>query len=121
MSEKRMYRFSKTKHPTYKVKCDLKHLKTGRQIKGWKIYETRRGECVSPDPFELTVDGWAQVICCFLFCFPCTCAPCCLSDNYDGYQIPIFEEYHPPVIPSAPELPIAIPIATKVNVNHQEF
>ena len=106
MESGRTYRYSETKHPTYVVKWNEHDFQEGKIIKGWWIYDSPQDSCfVVPDPTLLRGTGWIQVLCCFLFCFPCTCVPCFFSVNYDGFQIPIFEE--PTFVqPSAPDLPL---------------
>lgn len=83
-------RYSLTKHPYYRV-IYPSEANTGESIRGWWIRDEPSGLCTVPNPCEMNSCGWIQTFFCFLFFWPCSPVPCCLSANYDGYQIPDFE------------------------------
>lgn len=100
-------RYSTEKHPYYEVRCDyvdLNKLETGRSIKGWFIYE----EHVSK--FKLDFPGYlCMLVCC---CLPCIIG--CSDEEVPGFQVPDFDGYRPPSYqPSAPTIPVAVPVYTK--------
>jgi hypothetical protein len=39
----------------------------------------------------LSTRGWVQVLVLSVFCFPLAWIPCCLTSNYNDYQVPVFE------------------------------
>ena len=109
-------RYSFTKHPYYRV-IYPSEAETGRRIRGWWIKDEPTGLCTSPDPCQMNSCGWFQTMFCCLFFWPCVPIPCCLSGNYDGYQIPDFETpvenykvYNVAPVQRQPSLPIAIPV-----------
>lgn len=99
----RKFRYSTKKHPYYEVRCNPVDLETGQQIKGWFIYDK---------PTEWEMNG-AHFFLCFC-CFPCFL---CCNDEL-GYQVPDFQNYEPPpVIPSAPQLPVAMLVQDKPSLD----
>jgi hypothetical protein len=83
-------RYSLMKHPYYKV-IYPSEAETGESIRGWWIRDEPSGFCTVPNPCEMNSCGWLQTFFCCLFFWPCSPVPCCISANYDGYQIPDFE------------------------------
>lgn len=103
------FRYSTEKHPYYKVQCNQKTLRSGKKIKGWWIYDGPDGAFTTPNPAAMNSLGWCQVILCIFLCYPCACLPCFFSTNYDGYQIPVFEDTAY-VRPTSNEIPVAVPV-----------
>ena len=94
-------RYSSGRHPSYKIYgYDGK-----KNIKGWWLRDPPDGCFTRSDPINFSDRGWIQVFCCLLFCWPCTCLPCFLSCNYDGYQFPDYDE----------DEPYNIPVATRIG------
>ena len=78
-----------------KQDCPVKILSSrgdyGDRIVGWWISEKPPGLFTSPEPRNLSFQGWLQITCLSFVCFPCMCLPCFLSSNYDEYQTPVFD------------------------------
>jgi hypothetical protein len=109
-------RYSLTKHPYYKV-IYPSEASFEKNVRGWWIRDEPSGFCTSPDPCEMNSCGWLQSFFCFLFFCPCAPVPCCLSGNYDGYQIPDFEVpvrqykiYNVTPRQKQTSIPVAIPV-----------
>lgn len=103
--------FSYHPHPTYKIISSEK--KENQTIVGWMIYYPDSNCMTLPDPKNLSIYGWMSSCFLFLFFWPLTCLPCCLSDCYEGYQVPLYAEQYSNYEPSAPfeeDIPIAYPI-----------
>ena len=102
-------RFSRSKHPYYKVvyptNIDFDYI-----IDGWWIKDEPSGFMTTPDPCSLSTCGYIQVFLCALIFWPCSCLPCFLSDNYNGYQTPNIVK-----VKNSNTIPIAIPIATSIT------
>lgn len=116
MRRQKGFRYSLTKHPYYKVIYPNK-VDTGESIRGWWIRDEPDGICTCPNPCEMNSCGWIQTFLCVLFFWPCAPVPCCLSGNYDGYQIPDFEQpirrhiiYHTSEKNQQSSIPVATPI-----------
>jgi hypothetical protein len=94
-------RYSSRKIPYYITYGDDK----SKKLKGWWVRDPPSGFFTNSDPINLSNRGWIQVFCCILFCWPCSCVPCFLSCNYDGYQFPDYDDEY--------DIPVAIPINEK--------
>jgi hypothetical protein len=103
-------RFSKTPHPHYKVVQPLDNMNNEGDVVGWWIFDPPDGCITAPRLDQLTMCGWLQVGVCFVLFWPCMLLPCFFSKNYEGYQMPIYKRRSYMAVPSAPEIPVAIPI-----------
>lgn len=121
--------FSETRHPTYKIVYPRRSSRDcERSIVGWWVFDPPEGCCTTPDPGELSLPGWLCTLLLALVFWPAACLPCCLSDCYEGYQIPVYSDRPQPpqpvvvvpivVPPSAPPAPgeDTLPVAQAISV-----
>ena len=84
------FRYSKDPHPHYPIVYP-KPYSSAKKVKGYWIRDPPSGTFTNPDIGHMSTSGWIQVFCCTLFCWPCFFLPCLFSMNYDGYQVPDYE------------------------------
>lgn len=68
----------------------------GEVLLGYRIlYGNNKPLFIKPRPNRMNTLGWVSVVLGFMFFFPITCIPCCLSCSYSECQQPIYGRLPP--------------------------